>query len=259
MPHILPFKSIYNIRDFGGYAGHDGRQLKDGLLFRSAQLSNISDRELPDFEGLGLKTIIDMRYLAERKKQPSRFPDNFDGQILSYGHKKVVDDEQQYAPHEVFLYKELVSADAARQYMMSSYTERPADAGFIKLCQEGFEAMAQKGDPLLVHCAADKDRTGTFVALIQHLLGMSEEDIFADYMLTEKAVNIDQLVQRSAPYFTQKYNRDYSPEMLRPMFGTHEDYLAASFKTMGDRDIYIEKILGITSEKKAVIAANYLM
>ena len=35
-----------------------------------------------------------------------------------------------------------------------------------------------------MHCAAGKDRTGLICALTHHVLGVSEADIMADYLLT---------------------------------------------------------------------------
>ena len=39
--------------------------------------------------------------------------------------------------------------------------------------------------PVVVHCMAGKDRTGVVCALTLALLGVSDEDIAADYALTE--------------------------------------------------------------------------
>ena len=38
--------------------------------------------------------------------------------------------------------------------------------------------------PLLVHCSIGKDRTGIVVALLLFALGVPEETIYADYMLS---------------------------------------------------------------------------
>lgn len=42
--------------------------------------------------------------------------------------------------------------------------------------------------PLLVHCRGGKDRTGLVVALVHLLLGVSQEDVFDDFLLTNRAV-----------------------------------------------------------------------
>ena len=40
--------------------------------------------------------------------------------------------------------------------------------------------------PVLVHCTSGKDRTGVLIALILNLLGFSDEEVVADYTLTEQ-------------------------------------------------------------------------
>ena len=42
--------------------------------------------------------------------------------------------------------------------------------------------------PVVVHCMAGKDRTGVVCALALSLLGVSDEDIAADYALTEASM-----------------------------------------------------------------------
>jgi len=68
------FDTIYNFRDFGGYAGRDGRAVKTERLFRSAHLAALSDADLSSIGDLNINLIVDLRYAPERKRQPSRFP-----------------------------------------------------------------------------------------------------------------------------------------------------------------------------------------
>ena len=52
---------------------------------------------------------------------------------------------------------------------------------------EMFRALIMTEQGFLVHCMAGKDRTGFGVAVIQLMLGVSEELVMADYLLTNKA------------------------------------------------------------------------
>jgi protein tyrosine/serine phosphatase len=56
--------------------------------------------------------------------------------------------------------------------------------------------------PTVVHCVAGKDRTGVVCALTLALLGVADDDIAADYALTEQA----------APRFTAWLHETY-PEL----------------------------------------------
>lgn len=256
MSRILPFKTVYNFRDFGQYPGRDGRHVAKGKLFRSANLHNLGGDDAVQFEDLNIGVIIDMRYAAERKKQPNKLPDNHKSITLSYapGAEKA---PVEIAPHEAFMAHDLNHADDARAYMMNSYKERPLDKGFQNLAQQSLRHMAQTGEAALIHCAAGKDRTGTLVALVQHILGVADEHIFEDYMLTMTAVDMPSLLEGASKQLSIKYGRDFNPDMLLPLFGVSEDYLQQSLNTMGSIDDYIESTLGITAKEKAAIAAHY--
>jgi len=53
---------------------------------------------------------------------------------------------------------------------------------------------ALAGRPVLVHCAAGKDRTGLVTAMLLRLLGVDDEEIVADYLRTE--LNMPRVIER---------------------------------------------------------------
>ncbi|KAI9800599.1 MAG: hypothetical protein M1833_003257 [Piccolia ochrophora] len=55
-----------------------------------------------------------------------------------------------------------------------------------------FEVLAEKENyPLLIHCAHGKDRTGLMVMLVLLLLGVAEDAISQDYMLSQDELKAD--------------------------------------------------------------------
>jgi protein-tyrosine phosphatase len=258
------FKTIYNFRDFGGYEAVDGRSVKSGRLFRSAHLANLSDGDHVAIGGLGVDVIIDLRHAPERKRQPSRLPLP-KPHLLEYPdapHAK----SAKVAPHEAFLEHELFSAKDAHRYMMGSYTARPKDAGFQKIAAQSLRFMAASDSHdaagVLIHCAAGKDRTGTLCALILSLLGVSQEDIMADYMMTLEAVNLDEIIAPAAALFTERYGRNIDAESIWPMFGVMPEFLQAALEGMidetGSVETYLYNEIGVTPEEVSRIRDRYL-
>jgi len=230
------FQSIYNFRDFGGYTGLDGRDVKAGRLFRSAHLSALNETDLDRISGLGIDLVVDLRYAPERARQPSRFP-----QPTPHVHEFPDAPEKKdakVAPHEAFLEHKLYSKADAHGYMMGSYTARPHDPGFQNIFADTLRFMAnsetEDAAGVLVHCAAGKDRTGTLCALIQAVLGVSREDILADYMMTLDAVDIQKIIEPAAAMLSKRYGRQIDAEAIWPMFGVAPEFLDAALGGMMD-------------------------
>ena len=65
-------EGIPNFRDFGIYAGRDGRALKRGQLYRSAHHNDATDGDLDALARLDIGLIVDLRKPGERARYPSR-------------------------------------------------------------------------------------------------------------------------------------------------------------------------------------------
>ncbi|MEP1230665.1 MAG: tyrosine-protein phosphatase [Litorimonas sp.] len=257
---IYNYNSIYNFRDFGGYKGHGGRAVRKGRLFRSAHLNTLNDQDHNAISELGIGLIVDLRHAPERVRQPSRVPLNAP-QIYTYPDPPE-HTGREVAPHEAFLQYELNTAEDAHGYMLRSYTARPHDAAFQKIFGDSLRFLAHEKTNddagILVHCAAGKDRTGTLCALMQGVLGVSREDIMADYMLTLEAVDIDAIIGPAAAMFSERYKRNIDAKALLPMFGVAPEFLEASLEGMGDINTYAKEKLGLLGTELEVIRSLYL-
>ena len=93
---------------------------------------------------------------------------------------------------------------------------------------------------------------------MQGLLGVSQEDILSDYMMTLKAVNIDEILEPAAEMFSKRYGRHIDPKALWPMFGVFPEYLESALENIGDMESYAVKTLGVSTKELESFRDKYL-
>jgi protein-tyrosine phosphatase len=96
--------------------------------------------------------------------------------------------------------------------------------------------------PALFHCAAGKDRTGVLGSVVLGLLGVSEEDIVADYMLTAHAT--ERMIKRIHDDHPERVKEmdGATPAILLTTPDTMEIFLSLFFERYGSFDGYAEAI-----------------
>ena len=58
-----------------------------------------------------------------------------------------------------------------------------------------FECLAHGRSPLVVHCAAGKDRTGIAIAVLLRVLNVSRDTVLEDYLLTNHAGDFEEFIR----------------------------------------------------------------
>jgi protein-tyrosine phosphatase len=236
--------TLDNLRDYGDYATGAGRRVRPGRLFRSAHQARMSDEDLAYLGGLGIGTVVDLRRTIERTKQPSRRPAGFDGVVIQSDL-----DELGEAPHITFLKTADLTPDSGRRFMTDLYGDLPFAPAHIETFSAYFRALADSDRPVLIHCAAGKDRTGMLAALTHHLLGVAYDDLMEDYLLTNVAVDL----AGKAPWMTQQLEkstgRSVSQDAVVAFMGVEAAYLDAAIASIvarhGSLDGYLERALGV--------------
>jgi protein-tyrosine phosphatase len=186
-PRNLGFSATYNFRDVGGYAGLDGRKVRWRRLFRSDALHRLGAADASEFAALGVRTVIDLRRPPEIEKY-GRIADRYDLDYRNVVLKHVDWEDVEHSDdvdHERWL---------ADRYLNFAEDGREGLLGALQVIADPAQA------PVIVHCMAGKDRTGTVCALALALLGVSDEDIVSDYALTTSAMEpLTQYLMRKNP------------------------------------------------------------
>ncbi len=254
---VWTLDGVDNFRDFGGYATASGGRVRERRLFRSAHHGAASQADLKEIDALGLHHWVDLRRTTERARMPNQRGVGFRGEI--------VDNDLGDQPVDSFhthLHESDQSVASMRAYLRDYYRHVAFEPRHVDLYRRYFQALAEAEGPVLIHCAAGKDRTGLLAALTHRLLGVGEDDLMADYLLT----NDRERMRRRAPLFAAWVKaltgRTPSEEALFVSMGVEPDYLHIAFDAIeaqyGSVDHYLEEALGVDAALKASIETRLL-
>lgn len=169
----LPLDGAFNVRDLGGHRAADGRRTAWRRLWRADSLHALTPAARDALEDAGVRLVVDLRHDHERLAAPAPF-----------------DDHPRVRTVHVPLFEGLAPTAAGA----AGPTDAPADlAGLyvraLDRCGDALrhvlELLAEDpGGAALFHCTAGKDRTGLVAMLVLGALGVPDDDIAADYVLT---------------------------------------------------------------------------
>ena len=169
----IVFDNVFNFRDLGGYRGDGGRTVRWGRLFRADDLCRLADADVTRLADLGIRTVVDLRRPVEIKNL---------GRVPAGGYTWV----NAYVVHPEWPADDHVAADGRIDYLLERYLEM-VEHGGAAIGQALRLVADASAAPLVFHCVSGKDRTGLVAAFTLHLLGVGDDDIAADYALSEAA------------------------------------------------------------------------
>lgn len=254
MTRVTPLEGVHNFRHFHDYEGLDGARVRTGL-YRSGHFSRSSEADRDFFKSLGIAVVADLRRPRERKLEPSNWDAALALRVIDSDH-----DDHAEPPHLQFLRKGDLSAQAVKGYMLSAYRRIPMEEGNQVVFREAFKALAsgEADSGFLVHCAAGKDRTGIFCALVLRELGVDYDTARVDYELTNTAVDYDTLVPKVQARMQDQLGKDIDEAALRTFLGVDGALLDEAFATIGDVDRYLRETLSITDAERDALRERWL-
>ena len=164
-PRLIRVPGIPNLRDLGGWKTADGRRVRQGLLYRSANLcENAAEcKERPPRTRLTPATCHYMtNALGIRTELDLRSPKECEGLVGS------------------------PLGPSVRRVEISSGSYSQMDQPWAKeaLLKDLRLIADERNLPLLFHCSGGRDRTGTLAFIVNGLLGVSPDDLARDWDAT---------------------------------------------------------------------------
>jgi protein-tyrosine phosphatase len=237
-----------NFRDLGGYPAAGGKHVKWGHIYRSADISKLTDSDLLALQSRHVALVCDLRGPQEVAQAPDRLPTGAKRIELPAGSEKI--------DPRLLMGGKNINRDSLMRavYTNTSFFQAKYKPMFDELLAlPGNEAM-------LFHCTAGKDRTGIGAALVLSALGVDRQTILKDYAATDVywQVGREQSLQR----MTQAGMSADAVAAVRPLMAANPAYLAGTFaaidKQYGSVDKYLATEMGLTPQKRAALRAKYL-
>jgi len=245
----VKLQGAVNFRDIGGYKTKDGRQVKWGKIYRSAEINNLTNTDLTKLETLSIHYVLDFRGPAEFNVAPDKIPNGAIRISLPAGSEEVGDRTK--------MMQQMSKAASGDSIMLPFYTNIES---FSKRYGPVFTTLLNnsKDSAVVIHCTAGKDRTGIGSALILYALGVDEKSIMADYLASNYYRQSD--VDRMKKILIDMYHM--KEEVVMDVMGVKEKYLSATFDAIkskyGSIDNFLENEIGLTKAKREQLQQNFL-
>jgi protein-tyrosine phosphatase len=231
--------SCQNFRDVGGYRTVDGRSVRWRVLFRSDTLHRLTAADVEVLRALGIRVVIDLRSAGEIERS---------GRVAGL---------VSASYHHLPMFDEIVDPSQNREF---DAEQPPSGTSYIRMLQGAGPAIAgatgalidAAGQPAVIHCTAGKDRTGILAGVLLSALGVSDDEVVADYELTNECrTERDAFLEVHDPEYLAML-RSLPPWVRRADGASMQatlDHIAAVF---GSSRAYLDT-LGISASKMAIL------
>ncbi len=238
----LPLTELHNVRELGGWHTPEG-MTQYGVFLRTDMHGAPSEADIAYLKAYGVTMDVDLRGASELRHNPDPLQNEA---WCEYVHAPTVEEAAERAidPKK---FRPKPGMSMAEEYVQMA-DDRKAWVRAV------FEALGRCKGVAMYHCTLGKDRTGVITALLLGLCGVSDEDIIADYCVTEVYMRwVFDAIRARMP--------KEDVEIMEPLFGTPpsnmETFLGHIRENYGSVPEYL-RVCGIPDETTARIKARLL-
>ncbi|KAL7283863.1 hypothetical protein ACG7TL_003303 [Trametes sanguinea] len=198
-PPFISIEGVFNARDFGAgcRVSDSAARVRPLHLYRAGELSRITARGVEQLRALGVNTVFDLRTDDEYARMDMEAKHLSGLEIV----RLPIMQHAVFRSHPCDIHRLKGFAENELNAFLEAYTT------ILKCNSSCLERVLlhlrdRPLEPCVIHCTAGKDRTGVFAAAILMLLGARDEDIVADYALSEIGL------QPVVPMFAMRFQRE---------------------------------------------------
>lgn len=233
-----------NMRDLGGYVGQDGKRVLYRKLFRSGELSALTEADKTKLSDIGIAQVFDLRSDVESKGQADNLPRSIE--LIHFplsgdaSGNEGGDSELSYEEQMQLFMQKLASGEmSVDDVMAKTYI---ADSLKVAQWKRIFDKL-ETGKASLWHCTAGKDRAGMTSVLVLSSLGVSEEDCIADFLKSNNY--LADYINSNKLQLTEAYGAK-AAEAIIPLMGVKRSWIEAFIKDIktkyGSIAVFLEEL-----------------
>ena len=177
----LQIDGLVNVRDLGGLQVQDGRVIRSRQVIRSDNPKGMTEQGQLDLsEEIAPALVVDLRMVLEVSHE---------GYVIEHESARMV--HLPMTPQSGVTPEQIAAGgtdNLVDDYLRQIEINAPSIIEALRLMAD------PQNRPLVVHCTAGKDRTGVVIAMLLDILGVSHENIVADYHVT--TTNMAPIIER---------------------------------------------------------------
>ena len=251
----LPFSGTGNFRDLGGYRTWSGKLVRWRALYRSGSLHKLTDRDLAHLSDHDPQWIVDFRSPREKEREPDRLPAHWAARLVEI---PILDSSTRiYQSSREEIVKIIKDIDP---FQSLTTTNRELATCFTAEMRKFIDViLSSNGRPVLFHCTAGKDRTGFAAAILLRILGVPQDVVMQDYLLTNKYFYG---AHRWHLLLLRLWKGRQIAKVVSGMMRADPAYLGAAFQTIdqnhGSFENYVHEALGLNTGDIDCLKTLYL-